>query len=63
MKSIVVTPRNAREMEFLLKLLEKLGIKNKSLSEEEMEDAGLALLMREGNRNDKVSEHEILAKL
>ena len=63
MKSIVITPKNRSEFEFLSNLFHKLGLSTKTLSEEEKEDIGLSLLMREVDRNKKVKESTILKKL
>lgn len=63
MKSIVITPKSRSEFEFLSNLFKKLGVSTKTLSEEEKEDIGLSLLMREVDRNQKVKESTILKKL
>jgi hypothetical protein len=63
MKSIVITPKNRSEFEFLSNLFRKLGLSTKTLTEEEQEDIGLSLLMREVDRSDKVKESTILKKL
>jgi hypothetical protein len=63
MKSIVITPKNESELKFVSELLKKLGISSRVLSEEQKEDIGLLILMNEANRNDLVSEEEVMAKL
>jgi hypothetical protein len=63
MNSIVINPKDQGEFDFISKLLKKMGIKSKVLSEEEMEDIGLSLLLREINRSETVSEEEIKKKL
>ena len=63
MKSIVITPKNARELKFVSELLEKLGITSRVLDEEEKEDLGMSILMDEVDRNVKVSREEIMKKL
>lgn len=47
----------------LTQLAQKLGMGFKVLSEEEKEDIGMAILMQEADRNEKVSEDEIMRKL
>lgn len=47
----------------LTQLAQKLGMDFKVLSEEEKEDIGMAMLMQEADRTDKVSEEEIMRKL
>lgn len=45
------------------KLLKKMGVKSRILSESDLEDLGLSLLMKEANRDEIVAEEEILYKL
>jgi hypothetical protein len=63
MESVIITPRNKKEMEFVSQLLNKLGITSKKLSVEEKEDIGLGLLMQEADRSKKISEQVIMKKL
>lgn len=63
MSSIVVTPKDKAEAQFLEELLTKLGISSTLVSDEEMEDLGLALLMKEVDRSDYATEEEVLKKL
>lgn len=63
MESVIITPRNKKELEFVSDLLNKLGINSKKLSLEEKEDLGLALSMREADRTKKVPETIIMKKL
>lgn len=63
MRSIVISPKNQKELEFISKLLKKLGVNSKVLSNEDTEDLGLALLMKDIDRSDLASEHEIMDKL
>ncbi|SKB93585.1 hypothetical protein [Dyadobacter psychrophilus] len=63
MESILINPRNSKELKLLSEFLEKENISSKVLSEEQLEDAGLAMLMREADRSQKVSREEIMQKL
>jgi hypothetical protein len=63
MKSIVITPKDAKELKFIAELLNKMGISSTVLSEEEKEDAGLLMLMNDADKNDVVSRKEIVDKL
>lgn len=63
MKSIVITPKDARELKFVSELLKKLGINSRVLNEEEKEDIGMSVLMEEVDRSSKVSKEEIMKKL
>jgi hypothetical protein len=63
MKSIIISPKNLSEMRFIYELLRKLAIPSKVLSEEEKEDLGLSILMREADRTKKVKRETIMMKL
>jgi hypothetical protein len=63
MSSIVINPKNEEELQFVTALLKKLGVASKVLSDEEQEDLGLGLLMKDVDRSDLASEDEVLSKL
>lgn len=63
MSTIVVSPKNKEEFQFLSELLLKLNIRVKVISDEEIEDLGLSLLMKDVDRSDFVSEDEVMMKL
>ena len=63
MSSIVINPKSSKELKFISELLKKLGVKSKVLSDEDTEDLGLSLLMKDVDRSDMVSEDEVMAKL
>ncbi|MCV9387034.1 hypothetical protein [Reichenbachiella ulvae] len=63
MSSIVINPKNDQELQFIAELLQKLGVPSKILTEEEKEDLGLSLIMKDVDRADLVDENEILGKL
>lgn len=63
MKTIVVTPKNENDFEFLTALLEKLKYEVKILYDEEKEDMGLLKAMLEEKKGDYVSEDEIMKAL
>jgi hypothetical protein len=63
MSSIVINPKSSQELKFITELLQKLGVKSKVISDEDTEDLGLSLLMKDVNRSDVVSEDEVMAKL
>lgn len=63
MSSIVVSPKSQKEFQFISELLSKLGVRSKVLSDEELEDLGLAVMMKEVDRSDVASEGEIMQKL
>lgn len=63
MDSLLIKPKNKEELAFLTQLMKKLGIQSASLTEEDLEDAGLALLMKQVDRKETVSEQEVMNKL
>ncbi|HNP19854.1 MAG TPA: hypothetical protein PKL31_15555 [Fulvivirga sp.] len=63
MSSIVISPKNRKELQFISKLLNKLGVNSKVLSEEDTEDLGLSVLMKDVDRSELASEDEIMLKL
>ena len=63
MKSLLITPKDSKELKFISELLQKMDISTKVLSEEEKEDAGLLALMQEADKNKTVSVQEIKRKL
>jgi len=63
MSSIVINPKDQKELQFISKLLQKLGVNSKVLSDEDTEDLGLAVLMKDVDRDELASEEEIMSKL
>lgn len=63
MNSILINPKDEKELLFISQLLTKMGVENKVLSEEEKEDLGLSIMMREADRKSIVAEDEIIYKL
>lgn len=63
MTAIIIHPKDAAEFELLSALLKKMKIKSKTLSQEELEDVGLALLMKDADRKDQVGRESVMAKL
>lgn len=63
MSSIVIHPKDKEELALISKLLKKMGVKSRILTESDLEDLGLSLLMKEANRDEIVAEEEILYKL
>ncbi|HYJ37753.1 MAG TPA: hypothetical protein VEV87_04020 [Chitinophagaceae bacterium] len=63
MKALVVTPKDDRELKFVSNLLKKLGVNASAISQDELEDIGLAKLMRKVDKTKKVSRAEVMKKL
>lgn len=63
MDTLVITPNNTEDLRLLTDLLKRLKIKVRLLTPEQKEESGLALLLEEVDRSDKVDRSEIIAKL
>jgi hypothetical protein len=63
MQPIVINPKSKEEMKFVSDLLNKSHISSRVLTKDEMEDFGMAMLMREVDQTKFVSEATILKKL
>ena len=59
MKSLVITPENEKDLEFLKSLMVKLGYSISELSEEDMEDMGLLRAMVQEKKAECVSEKDV----
>ena len=63
MKAIVITPKTPSEFKFISDLLNKLGVGSASLDKTELEDIGMAKMMRGIDKSRKVSKTQIMQKL
>jgi len=63
MESIIISPRTQDEKKIIQELLDKLNISSTIITDEEKEDMGLLAMMKEVDRNDKVSRDAIMKKL
>ena len=63
MDAILLKPKDNKELKLITDLLEKMKVSAKVLSEEELEDAGLGIMMKEVDRKDTVSREAFFKKL
>lgn len=63
MDSILVNPKNEKELKFIAELLGKMGTTYKVLTSEEKEDLGLSHLMVNVNAKKEVPKKDVLKKL
>lgn len=63
MDAILVSSDNKGDTDLLLKLLKKMGLKSRILSETEKEEYGLLAAMLEADRNEIEEESVIISKL
>ncbi|SHM96179.1 hypothetical protein [Mucilaginibacter sp. OK098] len=63
MESIVISPKTKDEAKLITDLLQKMNISSKIITDEEKEDMGLVIMMKETDMDDLVSREEIMQKL
>jgi hypothetical protein len=63
MEVAIVQTEDKADLKLLAEVARKMGIRFKVLTEEQKEDIGMGLLMKEADRSQKVSEEEIMRKL
>ena len=63
MKTLVIKSKNQSELKFISNLLKKLGVSVRLMDIDEIEDRGMSILLKQANRNKKVSRETIMKKL
>ena len=63
METLIVTLKDKQEMQFVSDLLKKMQISTKRLSDEECEDMGLTILMKQAHRSEKISRDQVFKTL
>ena len=63
MTTLLVSPKNHRELKFIEEFLHKIGVAAKELTNDEKEELGLSILMKQADRSHKVSRETIMKKL
>ena len=63
MESIIISPKTQDEVKLIQDLLDKMNISSTIITDEEKEDMGLLAMMKEADRNDKVSREAVMKKL
>lgn len=63
MSSILVNPKDEKELRLISDLLSKMGVENTVLTDTQKEDLGLSMMMKEADLSDVVNEDEIDYKL
>lgn len=63
MDALIIKSKNRSDLKLIKELVKKMGIESKSLSEEEIEDLGLTLLMKQTDRSKTVSRKTVIDKL
>lgn len=63
MISLLVSPSSPAELKLVVALLKKMNVSVKSLSDEDKEDMGLSMLMRQAAAAPKVSREDVMREL
>ncbi|RZK15917.1 MAG: hypothetical protein EOO56_21735 [Hymenobacter sp.] len=63
MTSLLISPASSAELKLVTALLKKMNIATKTLSDEEKEDLGLGMLLREAADAPKASRAAVMRKL
>jgi hypothetical protein len=63
MNTIIVQPKTKAEMQLVSEMLRKMRITSKIINDQEREELGLGLLMKQANRTEKVSRDKVMEKL
>lgn len=63
MESIVINPKTKDEIKVITDLLNKMNIQSEIITDEEKEDMGLLMMMKEADRNARVTKEEVMKKL
>lgn len=63
MDALIIKSQNRSDLKLIKELVKKMGLESKSLTEEDLEDLGLTMLMKQADRSNTVSREEIMGKL
>ena len=59
METIIIQSDNKKEIELIKQVMKKMNIEARSLTNDEMEDIGMGVLIREADRSKTVLEETI----
>jgi hypothetical protein len=63
MASIIITTKTNDDIRFLKQMAAKIGLSSRVLSDEEREDAGLLIAMKQGRKKEYVSREKVMKRL
>ncbi|TVR30980.1 MAG: hypothetical protein EA390_07415 [Balneolaceae bacterium] len=63
MEALIIKSKNRSDLELIKELVKKMGLESKSLSEEDVEDLGLTILMKQTDRSKTVTRETVMRKL
>lgn len=63
MDALIIKSKNRSDLKLISDLVKKMGLESKSLSEEEIEDLGLTILMKQADRSKTIPRETVMRKL
>jgi hypothetical protein len=60
METLIIQSENSRDIKLLKEIVTKMGLKSAQLSEEQAEDIGLSLLMKDADRSKTISRQTVM---
>jgi hypothetical protein len=63
MENIIISPKTKKEAKLIIDLLNKINIPSKVITDEEKEDLGLLMMMKDTDLNDTVPYEEVMKVL
>jgi len=63
MESAIITGKSKKDIQLLLNIAEKMGMKARILTKDDLEDIGMAKAISEGNTGDLIDTDEFLKTL
>jgi len=63
MESAIISGKSKKDIQLLVTLAEKMGIKAKFISKDDLEDFGMAKAIKEGETGELIDTHEFLKSL
>jgi len=61
--ALIIKSENRSDLKLISDLVKKMGLEYKSLSEEDIEDFGLTIFMKQADRTSTVSRETVMRKL
>lgn len=63
MASVIIDIKSKDDIRFLRQMAAKIGLTSRVLSDEEKEDAGLLIAMKQGRKKEYVSREKVMMRL
>ena len=60
METLIIQSENSRDIKLLKEIVTKMGLKSAQLTQEQAEDIGLSLLMKDADRSKTISRQTVM---